>query len=671
MLSSYNPNAVVRITDQFTTNREYKVHRSWEFCAPANKTPGPGPTPVQPPLGGPFYECFGINGPDPDGNAPPYTINTQFGADPVSVGIAGRLCVPTLKNGAGDMSAPPLVCYQANGTLNPDTFYHLKTQFGSETPHIKRALRLCVQATKAGKSDGPPAGLLSGVYDASIFSIGPVSSHHHCIFSIEHDNASQEAKTAAQCYDDIDTSDPNAEPINAPPGETPGDLIPGPPLPPPYKHGEPTKFHGGYQVAGDVLTQTACFADIGGTLGPSMIMQLVVPNAAADLPTGILQGNATLYPNQSAQQCSMLLPYGPPDPPLRLTLYKAGTPGESPWRAALPHPSRSVDFDNDGCTDSDELDKRKKTKCGDDPYNPLDPASGSPLDVSGTYDVVVTLDSADWDKNTNAPIGGSYLNCKADVQQVIKELTTRIYCYSDSPTVAVNPQAAGNMLTCPPAATNRCGDGLAGAAPPGRATAGGPINFGDVDDVHTVLTGHYDNSDNTVRWVGCFEDRDGAGNLGNMYFSATFDAHRGKGEVLLAPFQSLADCQSGTNITNAATVPIDAVRQALKGQNRDFDVDGCPDKKELGDTATVGGLRDPSNHYDYMNPTKDGLNRVDDIVAVVNQYFIDDLPGPIDYKSQTDRTALIGGNVWNLGPPNGQQRVDDIVNQVRQYFHDC
>ena len=78
----------------------------------------------------------------------------------------------------------------------------------------------------------------------------------------------------------------------------------------------------------------------------------------------------------------------------------------------------------------------------------------------------------------------------------------------------------------------------------------------------------------------------------------------------------------------------------------------------------TGGQR--SYHYQ---------NCVDDILAVVTQYFIDDPefpggPNP-DMKSQTDRTAIIGGNAWNLGPPNGQQRVDDILAQVKQYFHDC
>jgi hypothetical protein len=49
---------------------------------------------------------------------------------------------------------------------------------------------------------------------------------------------------------------------------------------------------------------------------------------------------------------------------------------------------------------------------------------------------------------------------------------------------------------------------------------------------------------------------------------------------------------------------------------------------------------------------------VDDILAVVNQYFMDDPPGVPDMRSNTDRTAIIGGNPQNLGPPDGKQRVD-------------
>jgi hypothetical protein len=112
----------------------------------------------------------------------------------------------------------------------------------------------------------------------------------------------------------------------------------------------------------------------------------------------------------------------------------------------------------------------------------------------------------------------------------------------------------------------------------------------------------------------------------------------------------------------------------------DTDGDGCPDANEqqtAGGTETTGGRRDYQNPWDYFNPSKDGLNRVDDVLLVLGQYFIDDDPAtygyepyPPGYNTGTDRT-LIGPNAWNLGPPNGQQRVDDILYIVNQYFHDC
>jgi hypothetical protein len=101
---------------------------------------------------------------------------------------------------------------------------------------------------------------------------------------------------------------------------------------------------------------------------------------------------------------------------------------------------------------------------------------------------------------------------------------------------------------------------------------------------------------------------------------------------------------------------------------RDTDGDRCPENKEIGPDQSQGGRRDPLNPYDYFNPTHDGMNRIDDVLAVVHQFFRD--AGNPAYNPDTDRT-LLGPNAWNLGPPNGQQRVDDILHQVHQFFHDC
>ena len=140
-----------------------------------------------------------------------------------------------------------------------------------------------------------------------------------------------------------------------------------------------------------------------------------------------------------------------------------------------------------------------------------------------------------------------------------------------------------------------------------------------------------------------------------------------------APGTAGAPCSS----TVALTIPSTLSFSLLSGSH-DTDGDGCADRYELNGTLSGGsglagqirGARDPLNRYDYLNATGDGLNRVDDILAVVNQYFNDDPPNNIDLTSTTDRTAL-KPSAWNLGKPNGQQRVDDILAAVKQYFHDC
>ena len=66
-----------------------------------------------------------------------------------------------------------------------------------------------------------------------------------------------------------------------------------------------------------------------------------------------------------------------------------------------------------------------------------------------------------------------------------------------------------------------------------------------------------------------------------------------------------------------------------------------------------------------------------DILLTVLAYFKDDTDGnpglppyTVGYSPDTDR-ILAGPNLWNTGPPNGQQRVDDILAIIAQYFHDC
>jgi hypothetical protein len=102
----------------------------------------------------------------------------------------------------------------------------------------------------------------------------------------------------------------------------------------------------------------------------------------------------------------------------------------------------------------------------------------------------------------------------------------------------------------------------------------------------------------------------------------------------------------------------------------DTDRDGCTNQQELGPSQGAGGQRSPSNPWDYFNPTQDGINRADDISAVVMKYGHDQgMSG--DYDVKYDRTALAGGHPWQFGPPDGLIRSLEITAAVRSYGHDC
>ena len=529
------------------------------------------------------------------------------------------------------------------------------------------------------KPDGGGPAALQGISDLIVDNGVPAVDLFHCIFKTDIGGAGN-VKNAAVCFDNTGAlgTGAAAEPINDLPGEgVDGDSGGvGPPPPPPYGVAPPAKGTGNYNGS-DIVT-TTCFPDVGTST--NIIAVTTVPGALAQLTAqGFLTGSVLIYVDQTNAACDALTPAGAAPAPLSLSIYPAIDQAPCPAGNCVQAPYRTggdTDFDNDGCTDEQELDEAKAadaSKCGDDPWNPHDLVGGT--DVSGSYSLTAVALRQD------VGAGGLYYDCNADINQSGKALTARLLCYIDSASFTVNPQAAGGNITCPPANANLCGDGVSGAPPPGTTVGTYPTNprlLADVDDKHTVLTGTLDNAQNVIKLAGCFEDRDGEGNLGDVYVRAEVNAHSGHGVTNLWSGLSNgltnAQCIAGTPPGTGSVIPVHITRQAAKATppaGRDTDLDGCPNKRELSDTAGQGGLRDPSNHYDYMNATKDGLNRVDDILAVVNQYFIDDPVGNPDMKSQTDRTAISGGNAWNLGPPNGQQRVDDILASVKQYFHDC
>ena len=207
---------------------------------------------------------------------------------------------------------------------------------------------------------------------------------------------------------------------------------------------------------------------------------------------------------------------------------------------------------------------------------------------------------------------------------------------------------------------------------------------------HTKLTGSIENGSNTFTLSGCFPDEYGGTFLKNVFVQAKIDVHTGHGLVTLRNLiGTITDCDATHGI--AATFPISAVRQApntpnvnapaalqgsgvgaFKTSTWDHDGDGCPDAKELGDTQTQGGLRDPSNRNDFFNPEKTNTpvtQTVADIIKVVQQFNKNQ--GNAAYTRDTDRTGILGANSWNLGAPDGQQTVADILAAVKQFNHGC
>jgi hypothetical protein len=562
----------------------------------------------------------------------------------------------------------------------------------------------CVKPVVPGS--GPEADL-SGVYDIIIDAGNPALDLYHCMLRADFDNASA-VKTAAVCFDNTGAygSGAAAEPLNSPPGEgtSGGGAAIGPPPPPPYGAAPPVTGRATY--ISDVVVEIIYFPDEG-----IIIIHIIISAEAQLLATGKLVGTVDIYTNQTRANGDALTPVGTPFASFSATNYPASDRPACPAGDCVQAPYRLSgnvlhgypDWDQDGCNDSDELWQNKPgviTKCGDDPWNPNDVPTGATPDASGEYDITATALDADCDPALTGPpttcempgdlIPGFYYDCKADINQSGKNLTARVLCYIDSPAVVINPAAVPSpntgALTCPPAPAAYCGDGIPGAPPPGTTVGTYPTNprlFDVIKTKHVVLTGAVDNVQNVMKLSGCF-NAPKPSFLGNVYVVVWINLHTGHGKVnLWTALPSEADCKSLTPslVGPGSIIPVDVVRQAMKvvdpfpgpgaSTGHDADSDGCSDKRELTDTANRGGLRDPSNHYDYFNPTQDGLNRVDDILATVNQYFQDDPPGVPDMKSLTDRTAILNSNPWNLGPPNGQQRVDDILNSVKQYFHDC
>jgi hypothetical protein len=140
-----------------------------------------------------------------------------------------------------------------------------------------------------------------------------------------------------------------------------------------------------------------------------------------------------------------------------------------------------------------------------------------------------------------------------------------------------------------------------------------------------------------------------------------------------------ADYGVGDGTTTNRLTPVDVLLDLF-----DSDGDGCSDAAELNTdpgSQQDCGFRNPKNPFDYFNPTGDGLNRVDDIVLVLQAYFEDDNdanpgypPYDLDYNPALDRADdpdYDATQPWRMLQGDGLIRINDIVNAVNVYFHDA
>ena len=189
----------------------------------------------------------------------------------------------------------------------------------------------------------------------------------------------------------------------------------------------------------------------------------------------------------------------------------------------------------------------------------------------------------------------------------------------------------------------------------------------------------------------------------------------GDGNVSVAVLEPVDVIYGGNNVdqvsaggsatcTLSAGATVTCWGDNLVSQLGDSDGDGCTDVTEAGLNPELGGQRDPTSIWDFFDvwthpsgqPTvwvRDKvINIPGDLFGVAGRFGANDAgPGTFDrnsdplsppnvatgdpredYHPSFDRSASIGPNVWDNGPPDGAiNLVDDILGVAAQFGHTC
>ena len=272
------------------------------------------------------------------------------------------------------------------------------------------------------------------------------------------------------------------------------------------------------------------------------------------------------------------------------------------------------DWDGDGCTDWDELDKDFVN--GRDPFNPNDCNID---DFTGSYSAIATVQAA------TDGTAGSYFHAIIAIQHDTGDntLTGALQVYIDS-------QLLSNAGPKNPVPTKQ--DGNPGAPPPPPYTVSAP----------TTVTGSFDKVNQLLIFDFCVRDIGGLF-APNVISHAEVDVHTLKGTVSVAGNQTQAACDSLT--ANAATgqivLPPTELVLVRQGLNQNYDKDKCTDMEELLGTGPATCGDDPYNPHD----SDENHGSVGNLLVTVFDCGTGTLPN-CGFEQGTDS---VGGADWDKG----------------------